>query len=530
MNAIIGMADLLVETPLNDEQRKYVQIFHRAGDNLLNLINDILDLSKVEAAQLELERTGFDLNDVVEKVTEMLAVRAHEKGLELAGYVAPDVPPWLIGDPTRLRQVLVNLLGNAIKFTESGEVILRVELDSRAIGNGLAAIGEDTAHSPALSPIASSPSPRRECVLRFSVSDTGVGIPPDKFVTIFERFTQVDSSTTRKYGGTGLGLTISKRLVELMGGRIEVESKLGFGTTFSFTARLDVQSATERSPKCTPAQLRGLRTLVVDDNDTNRLILRELLSSWKAVVTEAATGEAALAELQRAHTSGSPYELVLLDCRMPAMDGFQVAEAIRAHLRLSGVTMMMLTSDNRKDHIQRAHELGLAGYVVKPIRKMDLLEAVATAVSCRQNAVSPARAEVSSEPAAVHRALHILLVEDAADNRLLIQAYLKKTAHHLDVAADGVVAVAKVRAHEYDLVLMDMQMPVMDGYNATRAIRQWEQEQGRPPMPIIALTAHALKGDEEKSLEAGCTAHLTKPIKKAALLVAISEYTRSPVI
>ncbi|HEV8539985.1 MAG TPA: response regulator, partial [Nitrospiraceae bacterium] len=370
----------------------------------------------------------------------------------------------------------------------------------------------------------------KECVLRFSVSDTGVGIPPDKFETIFERFTQVDSSTTRKHGGTGLGLTISKRLVDLMGGRIWVESKLGFGTTFSFTARLDVQPATERTPKCAPAQLRGLRTLVVDDNDTNRLILRELLSSWKAVVTEAASGAAALAELQRAQAAATPFELVLLDCRMPAMDGFQVAEAIRADPSLAGVTTMMLTSDDRKDHIQRAHELGLAGYVVKPIRKMDLLEAVATAVSCRQNAVSPARAEAPSEPAAVHRALSILLVEDAADNRLLVQAYLKKTAHHLDVAVDGAIAVAKVRAQEYDLVLMDMQMPVMDGYDATRAIRQWEQEQGRPPMPIIALTAHALKGDEEKSLAAGCTAHLTKPIKKAALLVAISEYTRSPVI
>jgi PAS domain S-box-containing protein len=527
MNAIIGMADLLAETPLSDEQRKYVQIFHRAGDNLLNLINDILDLSKVEAAQLELDRTGFDLSDLVEKVTEMLAVRAHEKCLELACHVAPEVPTWLIGDPTRLRQVLVNLLGNAIKFTESGEVILRVDVDTGAPSPAVGAQFIAPSSQPNGTVLQAQEGVMNHApttVLRFSVSDTGVGIPPDKLETIFERFTQVDSSTTRKYGGTGLGLTISKRLVELMGGRIWVESKLGFGTTFFFTARLEVQPPTQRSPKFTPVQLRGLRTLVVDDNDTNRLILRELLSAWKAVVTEAATGEEALAELQRAHESAASYELVLLDCRMPGMDGFQVAEAIRAHPGLAGVTMMMLTSDNRKDHIQRSHELGMAGYVVKPIRRTDLLEAVAAAVSCRQSAVSPAQAETPSEPAAAQRALSILLVEDAADNRLLIQSYLKKTPHRLDLADNGAIAVAKVRARGYDLVFMDMQMPVMDGYAATRAIRQWEHEQGRPPVPIIALTAHALKGDEEKSMAAGCTAYLTKPVKKATVLAAVAEY------
>ena len=512
MNAIIGMADLLAETRLSEEQTKYVHIFRRAGDNLLSLINDILDLSKVEAAQLDVERTGFDLNEVVEKVAEMLAVRAHEKCLELACHIAPEVPTWLIGDPTRLRQVLVNLLGNAIKFTESGEVVLRVEVEDR--GPGLETGG----------------GKESEVVLRFSIKDSGIGVPQDKVDAIFERFTQVDSSTTRKYGGTGLGLTITKRLVELMGGRIWVESTLGLGSTFSFTTRLGVQPPTQRSPKLTPVQLRGLRILVVDDNDTNRLILRQLLSAWKAVVTETATGEEALAELQRARAAGTSYELVLLDCRMPGLDGFQVAEAIRQVQDLAGVTMMMLTSDNRKDHIQRAQELGLAGYVVKPIRKTDLLEAVATAMGqCRQAATADPAKDGPVETEEEQPALRILLGEDSADNRLLIQAYLKHTPYRLDVADNGAIAVAKYRTRAYDLVLMDMQMPVVDGYAATRTIRQWEAEQGRRPTPIIALTAHALKGDDAKALEAGCTAYLTKPIKKATLLTAISEHARSPV-
>jgi CheY-like chemotaxis protein len=523
MNAIIGMADLLAETRLSEEQTKYVQIFRRAGDNLLSLINDILDLSKVEAAQLDVERTGFDLNEVVEKVAEMLAVRAHEKCLELVCYIAPEAPTWLIGDPTRLRQVLVNLLGNAIKFTESGEVVLRVNVAENVGAQFIAPNSEITTgmgvmnHAPTV-------------VLRFSIKDSGIGVPPDKVDAIFERFTQVDSSTTRKYGGTGLGLTITKRLVELMGGRIWVESALGLGSTFSFTTRLGVQSPTQRSPKFTPVQLRGLRILVVDDNDTNRLILRQLLSAWKAVVTETATGNEALAELQRARAAGTPYELVLLDCRMPGMDGFQVAEAIRQTRDLAGVTMMMLTSDNRKDHIQRAHELGLAGYVVKPIRRTDLLEAVATAIGQRRQAATADPAKDRPVGTAEGQpALRILLGEDSADNRLLIQAYLKHTPYHLDIADNGAIVVAKYRTRTYDLVLMDMQMPVVDGYAATRAIRQWEAEQGRRPTPIIALTAHAFKGDEAMTLEAGCTAYLTKPIKKATLLAAISEHTRSPV-
>ena len=500
MNAIIGMADLLAETPLSDEQHKYVQIFRRAGDNLLALINDILDLSKVEAAQLELDRIGFDLNELVEKVTEMLAVRAHAKGLELVGHIAPEVPTWLVGDPTRLRQVLVNLLGNAIKFTESGEVVLHVEMEGEATG------GADSV------------------TLHCSVLDTGIGIPPDKLEVIFDRFTQVDSSTTRRHGGTGLGLAITRCLVELLGGRIWVESQLGVGTTFHFTVRLEMQSPTQRSPKFTPVQLQGLRTLVVDDNDTNRLILREMLAGGNARVTEAAGGAEALARLQRAQAAGDPYRLVLLDCRMPDMDGFQVAEAMKHHQGLANATIMMLTSDGRGGDLARAKALGLAGYIVKPVKRADLFTAISAALRPPLPAKRESPPATVPLPADAHPPLHILLAEDAEDNRLLIRAYLKQTAHRLDIAENGEVACGKFQTGRYDLVLMDVQMPVMDGYDATRAIREWERAHHRPPTPIIALTAHALIGDEENSLESGCTAHLTKPIKKATLLAAISRH------
>ncbi|TAL08528.1 MAG: response regulator [Nitrospirae bacterium] len=502
MNAIVGMADLLWETPLSQEQKEYVQIFRRAGGTLLTLINDILDLSKVEAGHMELEEVDFDLHDTIEKAVEVVAIRAHEKGLELTSHVMSDVPTDLVGDPTRLRQVLLNLLGNAIKFTESGEVILRVTKD------------------PA------SPDPG---ALRFSISDSGIGIPSDKLGTIFERFTQVDSSTTRRYGGTGLGLTISKRLVELMGGRIEVESRVGHGTTFFFTLRAGVWTGPKRRMARLPVDMNNLNTLVVDDNATNRLILREMLTGWKARVTEAAGGEEALARLRRAQEAGDPYRLVLLDCRMPDMDGFQVVDATKRYQGLANVTIMMLTSDGRGGDLARAKELGLAAYMVKPVKRGDLLNAISAALSMPLPSRQEAPPETVHALPGVQQSLRILLVEDAEDNRLLIQAYLKHTAHRLDIAENGEIACGKFKVGRYDLVLMDVQMPVMDGYTATQEIREWEQANHRPPTPIIALTAHALKEDEEKSLAAGCTAHLTKPIKKATLLAAILEHTRSPV-
>jgi signal transduction histidine kinase/DNA-binding response OmpR family regulator len=527
MNAIIGMADLLWETPLNREQKEYVQIFRRAGGTLLTLVNDILDFSKVEAGHLELEEVDFDLHEVVEKAVEVVALRAHEKGLELTSHVAHDVPADLVGDPTRLRQVLLNLLGNAVKFTEVGEVVLRIE---REPGDSRGAI--HCAHIQNLDGRDESrPYDEKSdsIVLQFAVRDTGIGIPSDKLETIFERFTQVDSSTTRRYGGTGLGLAISKRLIELMGGRIWVESRAGHGATFFFTLGAGVWTGPKRRVARHAVDMHDLNTLVVDDNDTNRLILREMLTGWRARVTEAAGGEEALARLRRAQEAGDPFQLILLDCRMPDMDGFQVAEVIKRNQGLTSATIMMLTSDGRGGDLARAKGLGLAGYMVKPVKRADLLNAVSAVLSVslpsRQEPPPPA----VPAPTGTQPSLSILLVEDVEDNRLLMEAYLKKTPYRLDVAENGEVACGKFKAGSYDLVLMDMQMPVMDGYAATREIRGWERANHRPPTPILALTAHALQDDAEKSLEAGCTAHLTKPIQKAILLAAILEHTRSPV-
>jgi PAS domain S-box-containing protein len=524
MNAIIGMADLLLESPLTKEQQEYVRIFRRAGDNLLTLVNDILDLSKVEAGSLTLEHVEFDLVELVEKTSEMVAMTAHDKGLELACQVMTDVPRDLVGDPHRLRQILLNLLGNALKFTMSGEVVLRVEMmnDERGTQNS-----EPSSLSVPTSSLNSSIHHSSFIVLRFSVSDTGIGIPADKLEVIFESFTQADSSTTRQYGGTGLGLTISKRLVELMGGRIWVTSTVGQGSTVSFTAMFRVQENPKLHPLVPPAELQGMKALVVDNSATNRLILTELLTAWGMQVAEAPNGVEGLAELVRAQESGNPYRLVLLDCRMPEMDGFQVAERLRAISNLAGVTVMMLTSDARVGDRARAQELGMGGYLVKPVKRAALFDAIAAAVGKSQTLAAGPVLEAAPTPAKDQRALRILLAEDSQDNRLLVQSYLKRTPHHLDLADNGAIAVAKFRARRFDLVLMDMQMPVVDGYAATRKIRQWEQEVGRPPTPIIALSAFALEEEIQKSLDAGCTAHLTKPIKKAILLNAIQEYTMS---
>ena len=497
MNAIIGMADLLWETPLVSEQREYVRIFRKAGSQLLDLINDILDLSKVESGHLTLENLEFDLGEVLDKTLEIMAIRAHEKGLELALRIAPDVPKALVGDPARLRQVLINLIGNAIKFTDKGEVIVRVECDPQ---NGIAG------------------------ALRFAVCDTGIGIPEDARELIFAPYSQVDTSTTRKFGGTGLGLTISWRVVELMQGRIWTEGNTGTGSIFYFTARFAVSNKPLFAVASRPSDLSAVKTLIIDDNGTNRLILSEMLSRWGAVVTEAEGGQQGVAELLRARQAGTPYSLVLLDRRMPGVDGFQVAETIHQNPTMAGTTILMLTSENRAGDIARGRALGIAAYLVKPVKQAELLEAIQEGRGGATPATERPAAQARGIPAGP-RSLRILLAEDSQDNVLLIEAYLKSSGYTADVARNGQIAFEMFISGTCDIVLMDVQMPIMDGYSAARSIRQWETANGRTPVPILALTAHALPEEVRKSFDAGCTAHLTKPIRKATLRAAIEEHT-----
>ena len=497
MNAIIGMADLLWDTPLTPDQRKYLRIFRRAGGTLLNLINDILDLSKVEAGRLEFESIGFDLNEIMDKAIDILAMRANEKWLELACHVDRNVPCHVIGDPTRLTQILINLIGNALKFTEKGSVVVRVTNDpDRTIAGAI----------------------------RFSVSDTGIGIPSDQLVSIFDSFTQAHASTTRQYGGTGLGLAITKRLVEGMNGRIWAESTVGTGSTFYCSLFFQTQTEPPYQQASPPINLAGVRVLVADDHPTNRLILRELLSAWGAHITEASNGVTALDELRRASERGQAYELLLLDCRMPEMSGFHVVEQLKSLPNGDGPTVIMLTSDHWADDIARTYDLGLGGYLIKPIRRADLAQTIGIALG-RSKGTPATGVEIAAPPSrASTRALRVLLVEDSPDNQLLVRSYLKQTDYFLDVAEHGAVALDKFKSAHYDVILMDVQMPVMDGYAATKAIRSWERDHDLPPTPIIALTALALKEEGTRIFEAGCNTHLTKPIKKSTLLEVLRAY------
>ncbi|MBI3950534.1 MAG: response regulator [Acidobacteria bacterium] len=543
MNIIIGMADLLWETPLTPEQQDYLRLFRRAGDNLLTLMNDIIDLSKVEMGRLELEKTEFDLAELVERTIELFALRAREKGVELIYDDRLDAPAMVVGDPQRLSQVLINLLDNALKFTERGEIVLRVEMDRESriedrgspttedrqrprIENRESRIesGSDTS---ALDPRSSILHPR-SCTFLFTVSDTGIGIPPDMLGFIFESFAQVDSSLTRKCPGTGLGLAISKRLVELMGGHIGVESQPGRGSTFYFTARFELPAEFQPHEMLAPVDLKGRKVLVVDDSARSRLVLKNILTGRGAIVTECESGEQGLAELKRARETGEPYQLVLLDARLPAPNGFGVAKQMKAELGLDSAAIIMLTSDERKDNIRRAQELGITDYLVKPIKRADLLNAISAAINRITGDLEwqPAKWPVCPEE---EYPLRILLVEDSEDNRLLIQFYLERMSYEIDVAENGRIAIEKFRTGDHDLVLMDMQMPVIDGYTATRAIREWEKETGRKPVPIIALTAYALKEEVRKSLEAGCTAHIPKPVRRETLMEAIQQCIRNEI-
>jgi|GEM_PF-221046 PAS domain S-box-containing protein len=499
LNAIIGMSELLSETRLDTEQENYVKTFKNASESLLGIINDILDYSKIEAGKVDLESANFNLVDTVERVSEILAMQAHRKNIELIVDIEPDVPYQLLGDPQRLRQILLNLIGNAVKFTQQGEVCVRVKKINKDAVTG-------------------------KCLVMFSVEDTGIGIPKEKLQHIFERFAQADSSVTRQFGGTGLGLPISKKLVELMGGQLHVDSESGKGSSFYFRLEFGMLDEAETRPRESALDMRGLKVLVVDDNATNRLIVNRTLSPWGADVTEAFDAKDAVRELRRLIDAGNePYRLIIIDRQMPGMDGFELAEYIHDEPRLNTSVMIMMTSDSFNTDMDRVRKLGISDYLLKPVKRSDLRgvieKALRTGKPAQEEKIAPAHTYEHLKP------LKILLVEDAENNRMLIRAYLKKTPFRLEEAKNGKIAVDKFRTGHYDLVLMDMQMPVMDGYTATREIRNWEREQGLDGTPVIALTAHVFKEDVEKSMAAGCNSHLTKPVRKDDLINAIVGHT-----
>ncbi len=494
MNAILGMADILSETELSDEQRRYVNVFQNAGNNLLELINDILDMSKIEAGQLELDKTDFSLEQMLSELVDLHAIRAHDKRLELVLDIEPGTPAAVYGDAKRLKQCLINLVGNAIKFSSKGAIVIGVH------------------------PVSDGAD-----MLNFSVSDNGIGIPLHKQKAIFEAFSQADNSITRQFGGTGLGLTITRRLVHLMEGEIGVESIEGLGSTFYFTVHLPPSVQTLRND--IPVNLRKLRILVVDDFPINRTIVRKYLEPLGAEVDEAESAAQALALLEEAVMDEKPFALVLLDNQMPEVSGIDLSKHIRDNPVLEKLRIMLLSSADTLQQRQRAKELALT-FLLKPIKRHELIQAIGHEL---QQIVPfmPKSPDIQAELQGDEEGLHILLAEDNADNVLLIETFLKKTPHQLDVAGDGAIAVRKILANHYDLVLMDVQMPNMDGYEATAEIRRIEQKEKRTPVMIIALTAHALKEDEQRSMDAGCNGHLTKPIKKKVLLDVLQSVRKS---
>jgi two-component system sensor histidine kinase/response regulator len=495
MNAILGLADMLSDSPLAIDQLEYLEVIRRAGADLLLLINDILDLSKIDAGHLELECIAFDLEEVVDQATELAAVKARGKGLELLSHLQPGVPTFLMGDPTRLRQVLINLLGNAVKFTDSGEVALTIR--SHECG--------ESGH------------------IDFSVSDTGIGIPPDKLERIFEDFTQVDASSTRKYGGTGLGLGISRRLVERMGGRLTATSSEGQGSKFRFDAQFDLAPENARKVGGPLTDFFGKRVLLIDDNATNCVILRQTLQTWGLESDVFRLPAEALNCLPKAMAGKQSYSLAIVDSTMPGMNGFQVATEIR---RIAGsLPVIMLTSDLRLGDAARRAEAGLSGYAVKPVTRSHLLRLICEAMETRAAPEAPLAGAVD-HPEKKHTAkpARILVAEDSPDNRLLVEVYLKGSPHRLTFEEDGKATVDRFAAADFDLILMDVHMPGMDGLEATRAIRAIEFKRGTPSIPIIALTANASLKDIQRSGDAGCNTHLSKPISKRQLLSAIEQY------
>jgi PAS domain S-box-containing protein len=497
MNGIIGMAELLAHTSLNSEQRDYLTMIQQSSDSLLRLLNDILDFSKIEAGKLELESIPFRLRDCLERTMQTLAVRSREKSLELACRIAPEVPDLLLGDPGRVRQIVVNLVGNAIKFTDKGEVVLNVNLQG---------------------------VPTDETIdLHFQVRDTGIGISKAEQSRIFEAFTQADASTTRKYGGTGLGLAISTKLTQLMGGQIEVESEVGRGTVFSFSVKCGKceQSGVENRGV---EALAGIPVLVVDDNRTNLWIFREVLSSWQMLPTCVESANEGFAMLRRGVECGSPYRLMLLDCMMPEVDGFMLAQQVRLDPELSSLPMIMVSSAGSAGDSARCRELGVMRYMIKPVIQSDLLNALLQVIGGVPQVAEPtiARPKLAGLPK-----LRILLAEDGLVNQRVAVGLLENAGHVVVVANHGLQAIQHWERSSFDVILMDVQMPEMDGLEATRIIRAREAEAGRQTrIPIIALTAAAMKGDAENCAAAGMNGYVSKPIDTGELFNAIATFCR----
>jgi len=525
MNGVLGATELALETELTGEQREYLELAKSSADALLALLNDILDFSKIEAGKLDLERAPFGLREHLERSVKTLALRAHQKDLELVCHVAPDCPDAIIGDPSRLRQIILNLVGNAIKFTDRGEIGVAVRV---------AAVTET------------------EVALHFEVSDTGIGIPADKQHLIFEAFTQADGSTCRKYGGTGLGLAICTQLVGMMGGRIWVESVAGQGSTFHFTARF---GCTEETTEGDPADMCGLSVLIVDDNATNRRILEERTRGWGMLPQSVEDGPSALTAIRRAAKTDSPFDLVLLDGHMPGLDGFGVAERIRKDAELSCGSLIMLTSAGEQGESARCRELGVAGYLMKPVAASDLRRVIETvlktlwapaegdaapgpdasaglapaadpAPAAPPASVPAASAEAPALAAVIPpggRVLRLLLAEDNPVNRTIGTRMLSKHGHIVVSVENGAQAVEITATETFDVILMDVEMPVMNGFEATADIRAREAANGSRRMPIVALTAHAMQGDRERCLAAGMDSYATKPIQPTELFAIVDE-------
>jgi len=504
INGIMGMTELTLDTKLNSEQRGYLLLVKSSGESLMSVINDILDFSKVESGKLELENIDFNLYDCVGETVKTLALRAHQKGLELAYDAGSDVPAHLCGDPGRLRQILLNLVGNAIKFTQHGEVLVTIENRPEVDGG---------------------------VELHFKVTDTGIGIPAEKQGLLFKAFSQADSSTTRKYGGTGLGLAISARLVELMHGRLWVESSQGKGSTFHFTAKFAPSGIIATAPSLTPeTELKGLSVLVVDDNETNRRIVCEMTRGWGMRPTAVENGPLALACLETAQQKREPFRIIVIDSNMPIMDGFELAEKIEAMVKSNGfhseTSVLMLTSRGRPGEADRCRQLGISAYLLKPVAKSELLAAIRTALTERQ-------AQTFAKPPLITRhtlresagKLRILVAEDNAVNQVVIIRALQKMGHTPVLAQNGKLAVALVSTEKFDLAFMDVQMPEMDGLCATAAIRKGEKHKGIH-LPIFAMTAHAMKGDRERCLAAGMDGYIAKPVRFSDIEEALAGLIR----